>query len=37
MGKLIVKGKHAVKVENHSHVNMVSRPAIVRRVQIQDI
>ena len=37
MGKLIGKGKHAVKVENHSHTNMISKPAIVRRVQMWDI
>ena len=36
MGKLIGKGKHAVKVENHSHTN-ISKPAIVRRVQMWDI
>ena len=37
MRKLIGKGKHAVKVENHSHTNMISKPAIVRRVQMWDI
>ena len=31
MGKLTGKGKHIVKVENHPHTNMISKPAIVRR------
>ena len=31
MGKLSRKGKHTVKVGNHPHTNMVSKPAIVRR------
>ena len=31
MGKLTSKGKHTVKVGNHPHTNMVSKPAIVRR------
>ena len=31
MGKLTSKGKHTVKVGNHQHKNMISKPAIVRR------
>ena len=31
MGKLISKGKHKVKVGNHLHTNMISKPAIVGR------
>ena len=31
MGKLTGKSKHAVKVRNHPHTNMTSKPAIVRR------
>ena len=31
MGKLTNKGKHIVKVVNHSHTNMISKPAIVKR------
>ena len=30
MGKLIGKGKYTVKVENHPHTNMISKPAIMR-------
>ena len=37
MGKLTSRGKHIVNVGNHPHTNMISKPAIVRRVQIQDI
>ena len=37
MGKLTSKGKHKVKVGNHPHTNMISKPAIVRGVQMQDI
>ena len=38
MGKLTGKGKkHTVKVGNHPHTNMISKPAIMRRVQMQDI
>ena len=37
MGKLISKGKHIIKVRNHPHTNMISKPAIMRRVQIQDV
>ena len=37
MGKFTGKGKHTVKVGNHPHTNMISKPAIMRRVQIQDI
>ena len=33
MGKLTSKGKHTVKVGNHPHTNMISKPAIVRRGQ----
>ena len=37
MEKLISKGKHTVKVGNHPHTSMISKPAIVRREQMQDI
>ena len=37
MGKLTSKGKHTVKVGNHPHTNMISKAAIVRAVQTQDI
>ena len=37
MGKLTGKGKHTVMVGNHPHTNMVSKPAIMRRVHLQDI
>ena len=30
MGKLTSKGKHTVKVGNHAHTNMVSKPVILR-------
>ena len=33
MGKLTSKGKHIVKVGNHPHANMISKPAIVRRAE----
>ena len=31
MGKLTSKGKYTVKVENHPHTNMISKPGIMRR------
>ena len=31
MEKFTSKGKHTVKVENHPHKNMISKPAIMRR------
>ena len=31
MGKLTSKGKHIVKVGHHLHINMISKPAIMRR------
>ena len=37
MGKLTGKGKEKVKVGNHPHTNMISKPAIIRSVQMQDI
>ena len=40
MEKLTGKGKRtvkAVKVGNHLHTNMISKPVIVRRAQMQDI
>ena len=37
MGKLTGKGKPRVKVGNHPHTNMVSKPKIVMRVQKQGI
>ena len=36
MGKLTSKGKHMVKVGNHSHTNMISKLATMRRVQMQE-
>ena len=37
MEKLTGKDKHTVRVANHPYTNMISNPAIVRRVQMQDI
>ena len=37
MAKFTSKGKHTVKVGNHPHTTMISKPATVRRVQIKDI
>ena len=37
MGKLTGKGKHTIKVGYHPYTNMISKPAIVKRVQTQDI
>ena len=31
MGKLTSKGKHTVKVGNHSHTSIISKPVIMRR------
>ena len=31
MGKLTSKDKYTVKIGNHPHTNMISKPAIVRR------
>ena len=36
MKKLTDKGKHTVKVENHLHKNTISKPVVVRRVQMQN-
>ena len=36
LGKLICKGKHTIKVRNPC-TNVIAKPAIMRRVQIQDI
>ena len=36
MEKLTGKGKHIVKVQNNTHENMVSKPSVVRRAQMQD-
>ena len=36
MGKFTVKGKHKVNVGNQPHMNMMSKPAIMRIVQIQN-
>ena len=36
-GKLTNKDKHKIKTGNHSHTNMISKPATMRRVQMQDI
>ena len=35
MTRLIGKGKHIVKVGNHPHTNMVSKPSIMRRGRVQ--
>ena len=37
MEKLTSKGKHMLKVGNHPHTNTISKPAIMRRVQMQAI
>ena len=37
MGKFTSKGKHTVKVGNHPQANMILKPAIMRRAQIQDV
>ena len=37
MEKLTGKGKHTVKVWNDPHTNNITKSAIVRRVQMQDI
>ena len=31
MEKLTSKGKHTIKVGNHPHTNMISKPAVMRR------
>ena len=31
MEKLISKGKHTVKLGNHPHTNMISKPAVMRK------
>ena len=36
MGKLTIKGRHIVKVQNHIHKNMISKLLVVRRAQMQD-
>ena len=36
MRKLTGKGKHTVKVGNHLHTNILSKPAMVRRAQMQE-
>ena len=37
MGKLTSKNKHTIKVGNYPHTGMKSKPAILRRVKMQDI
>ena len=37
IGKLTNKDKHKIKIGNHSHTNMISKPATVRIVQMLDI
>ena len=37
MEKLTYKDKHKGNVGNHLHTNMIPKPAIVRRAQMQDI
>ena len=36
IGKLTNKDKHKIKIGNHSHTNMISKLATVRRVQMQE-
>ena len=36
MEKLTGKGKHTVNVGHHSQINVISKPAILRKVQMQD-
>lgn len=35
--KITGKGKHKTKVGNDPHINLISKPGIVKRVQMQDI
>ena len=35
MTKLTSKGKHIVKVGNHTHTIMLPKPEIMRRIQMQ--
>ena len=37
MRKITCKGKHTVQVRNHPNTNMISKPAVMVRGQIQDI
>ena len=37
MEKLTGKGKQTVNVGHHSQINVISKPAICRKVQMQDI
>ena len=37
MGKFNGKGKHKIKVGNHLLTNMISKLAILRKVQMQNI
>ena len=37
MEELTSKGKHTVNIGNYLHTNMISKPAIVRKAQVQDI
>ena len=37
MEKLTGKGKHTVNVGYHPQINVISKPAILRKVQMQDI
>lgn len=37
MEKLTYKDKHKGKVGNHLHTNMIPKPTIVRKAQMQDI
>ena len=37
MIKLIGKGKHSVNVGQHSQTNVIPKPAILRKVQREDI
>ena len=36
MRRFTGKGKHMIKVGNHPHTNMIPKPNLVRRVQMQD-
>ena len=34
--KVTGKGKHKTKVGNYPHINLIAKPGIVKRVQMQD-
>ena len=37
MEKLTGKGKHTANIGHHSQINVISKRAILRKVQMQDI